>query len=279
MATDRITLPVAGSDPVVSDKQSAAPEWERWNDYGIGLLREGDSGASKGELRQAEEVFKRVEAMNPGQGALNLVRVYFKEGRLEEASAAAHRASRADPPAPPWTVAWFSARIDHQNGHLDNAIASLERIYENRFEDARRRRFDFSYDTNLLNELGRINFEKARMERGSKRRPQREAFLERSRLWFDRTLAIDPENQAAHFNLALVYAELGATGQADHHRELHDRYRPDDYAVEQAVTRHRQHNPAADHAAAPFVIYDLNRPGAYEMPEAARALARTTRDH
>ena len=279
MATDRITLPVEGGPTVSAAPDNTLPEWERWNDYGIGLLREGNSGASKGELRQAEEVFKQVEAMNPAQGALNLVRVYFKEGRLEEAVAAAHRAAAAKPPAPPWTLAWFSARIDHEHGHLDNAIAGLERIYHNQFEEARERGFDFSYDTNLTNELGRINFERARMERGEKRRKQREAYLNKSRSWFDRTLAVDPEHQPAHYNLALVYAELGDGEKANHHRELHDRYRPDDYAIETAVTRHRQNNPAADHAAAPFVIYDLNRPQAYGLLDGVRNLAGKTRNY
>ncbi|NNJ95970.1 MAG: tetratricopeptide repeat protein [Gammaproteobacteria bacterium] len=265
MATDRVVLPIAGGPTVSHDSASAVAEWERWNDYGIGLLREGNSGASKGELRQAEQVFTRVETMNPGQGALNLARVYFKEGRLDEASAAIHRAALASPAAPPWTLAWFSARIDHENGYLDNAIASLERIVDNQFEDARARGFDFSYDVNLLNELGRTHFERARMERGSKRSEQRQRFLQKSRAWFKSTLQIDPENQTAHFNLALVYAELGESDLAIHHRQLHERYRPDDYAIEVAVTRHRQNNPAADHAASTFAIYDLNRPQAYGM--------------
>ncbi len=263
MASDRIVLAVENGLAVDTDEGSTIPEWERWNDYGIGLLREGNSGSSKGELRQAEQVFKQVETMNPGQGALNLARVYFKEGRLDEASAAIHRASSAVPPAPPWTLSWFSARIDHENGHLDNAIESLERIYDNQFEQARVRGFDFSYDTNLMNELGRTSFERARMERGSKRRQQRETFLHKSRLWFTRALKIDPENQPAHYNLALVYSELGQTEQANYHRQQHELFRPDDHAVEIAVTRHRQNNPAADHAAAAFVIYDLNRPQAY----------------
>jgi tetratricopeptide (TPR) repeat protein len=267
MASDRIVLPVAGGPEVASSAHNKIPEWERWNDYGIGLLREGDSGSSKGELRQAEQVFKQVEAMNAGQGALNLARVYFKEGRLEEASAAIRRASRASPPAPPWTLSWFSARIDHENGYLDNAIESLERIVNNEFAEARNRGFDFSYDTNLLNELGRINFERARAQRGTQRQQQREVFLQESRTWFERTLAIDPENQSAHYNLALVYSELGDNKQATYHREQHNRFRPDDHAIEVAVTRHRQDNAAADHAAGAFVIYDLNRPQAYEMPD------------
>ena len=36
-------------------------EWQRWNDYGIGLLRKG--GKSSGQLRQAEEAFARVEQL------------------------------------------------------------------------------------------------------------------------------------------------------------------------------------------------------------------------
>jgi len=276
MASDRIVLPVENGSAVDSGVDSAIPEWERWNDYGIGLLREGNSGSSKGELRQAEQVFKRVEALNPGQGALNLARVYFKEGRLDDASTAIRRAAQADPPAPPWTLTWFSARIDHENGHLDNAIESLERIYQNQFEQVADRGFDFSYDTNLLNELGRINFERARMERSSKRRQQREEFLQKSHLWFNRALKIDPENQPAHYNLALVYSELGKPEQANYHRQQHDIYRPDDHAIEIAVTRHRQNNPAADHAAAVFVIYDLNRAQAYGSDDTLSPLARIT---
>ncbi len=266
MASNRITLPVADGPPATSSASETIPEWQRWNDYGIGLLREGNSGSSKGELRQAEMVFKQVETMNAAHGALNLARVYFKEGRLEEAAAAIERATQATPPAPPWTLSWFSARIDHENGYLDNAISSLERIYNNEFEEVHSKGFDFSYDTNLLNELGRVNFERARMERGSQRREQRETFLQQSLQWFHKTLEIDPENQPAHYNLALVYAELGDNEQAGYHRQLHDRFRPDDHAIEIAVTRHRQHNAAADHAAGSFVIYDLNRPQAYGMP-------------
>ena len=80
-------------------------------------------------------------------------------------------------------------------------------------------------------------------------------------------MKIDPENQPAHYNLALVYAELGQSEQANYHRQQHDLFRPDDHAIETAVTRHRQNNPAADHAAAAFVIYELNRPQAYGIDD------------
>ena len=265
LATDSISLPVAGGARVDNGQTSPVKTWERWNDYGIALLREGNQGASKGELRQAAQAFEQVESMNPGIGALNLARVYFKEGRVEDAAAALRRAASDGSTAPPWTVAWYSALIDHENGHLDQALQSLERIYDNRFSGTREKGYDFSRDTNLLNELGRISFERARQMRGKQNQTQRLALLEKAREWLNKTLAIDPENLTAHYNLALIYAELGDQKQMEFHRAEHERFRPDDNAIEVAVTRHRRNNPAADHAASAFPIYDLNRTQAYGM--------------
>ncbi|MGB5198523.1 MAG: aspartate phosphatase, partial [Sedimenticolaceae bacterium] len=83
---------------------------------------------------------------------------------------------------------------------------------------------------------------------------------------FAQVLTQDPENLTAHFNLALVYADLGATARAEQHRTLAAKYRPDEHAVERAVTTHRRRNPAADHAAEAVAVYDLQRPEAYGLP-------------
>jgi len=259
MATDRVVLPVAAQQ-AVAEQVRDIPATERWNDYGIGLLREGgDAGAGKGELRQAEDAFRQVEALDDGRGALNLARVYFKEGRLEDAAAALRRAGSGDPAAPPWNIAWFSALIDRENGQLDAAIETLESIAGTRFNEARTRGFDFSRDIRVLNELGRAEYERSRLLRGKTREEQRRAALERARDWFGKTLEIEPENLTAHHNLALVYGALGDTQSAERHRVLREKYRPDDHAIEHAVALHRSNNPAADHAAAAIAIYDLNR--------------------
>jgi tetratricopeptide (TPR) repeat protein len=264
MATDRVMLPLAAGDRAAMQAVAIDPV-ERWNDYGIGLLREGDGGAGKGELRQAEHAFRQVEEHGDARGALNLARVYFREGRLEEAAAALQRAASGEPPAPPWSVAWYSALIDRENGHLEAAIDTLESIAATRFNEARARGFDFSRDIRVLNELGRAEFERSRQLRGKAHAAQRQVVLERARDWFLQTLEIEPEDLTAHHNLALVYSALGETQLAEVQRELHEKYRPDDHAIEQAVARHRRSNPAADHAAAAIAIYDLNRetaPGA-----------------
>ncbi len=59
IASDKITFPVEGVDAsaaqlaAIATQTSNIPVWQRWNDYGIGLLLEGDVGAEKGELIQA----------------------------------------------------------------------------------------------------------------------------------------------------------------------------------------------------------------------------------
>ncbi len=261
MASDRISLPVGGAAVAHAGSAAKPDAAERWNDYGIGLLRT----AGNGELRQAEQAFRQVEQYGRGDGALNLARVYFREGRLAEATAALLRAGQGEHPAPPWTIAWYSAQIDRQNGHLEQAISTLQGIVANRYGDGQARGFDFSYDIRVLNMLGRSLYERARQLRGAEQ-PQRQELLERARDWFQRTLAVDPEDAAAHYNLALVYRQLGATALADRHRDLHEQYRPDDSAIEQAVTRHRSRNPAADHAAAELAIYPLAPPGEHDLP-------------
>src|SRR6266699_708339 len=61
IAADKIIFPVegAGAEPnqlaTLNSQLSTIPEWQRWNDYGIGLLLEGNAGAEKGQLIQATE--------------------------------------------------------------------------------------------------------------------------------------------------------------------------------------------------------------------------------
>jgi tetratricopeptide (TPR) repeat protein len=269
LAEDSVTLSV-GDDAQVAAQARDIPAWERWNDYGIGLLREG----SGGESRQAEDAFAQVEALGRPEGPLNLARVLYREGRLDEAADALRRAKNAKPPAVPWTLAWYSALVDRDLGHLDAAIENLEALAETRFTEARERGYDFSSDYNMLTALGRTLFQRARWERGPARRRARIGFLRQARLRLEQALAVDPENPAAHYNLSLVCADLGETELAERERQLHERYRHDDGAMERAVSVHRSRNPPANHAAEAITIYSLTGPTELQAepvkPEAQR---------
>jgi tetratricopeptide (TPR) repeat protein len=269
IASDRITFPMVdanAADPQLSTlnpQPSTIPEWQRWNDYGIGLLLEGDRGSEKGQLIQAAHAFEQVEQLGRPDGPVNLARVYLKEGRLDDAVAALQRAARCDPPAPRWTIAWFNGLVNKQNGFLDTAISEFRSILEDRYPELERRGFDFSKDYEVINELGQTCFERAKMERGNPGR-QKE-FLNQAVELFQNTLALDPENLTAHYNLALIHTQLGDEPAAARHRNEHKKYLPDYNAQDRAISLARRSNPAADHAAQATVIYPLHRPGAPEL--------------
>ena len=239
------------------DAAPAQPAWERWNDYGIGLLLEGNIGSDKGELRQAEAAFAEVERLGRPEGPLNLARVYHKEGRLDEAAQSLRRATTAG--AAPWTVAWMSGLVNKENGHLDEAIANFTAALEAASPALTERGFDFSRDYEVLNELGQALFERAKQERGPNRAEARTERLRQAVAAFDRTLAIDGENVTAHYALNLIHGELGDAARAATHRDAHLRYTADEQSRSRVMAIHRAANPAADHAAQSVVIYDLTR--------------------
>lgn len=266
LASDEITFPVAVNSPLASRPSplSQIPEWQRWNDYGIGLLLESTGqGAEKGELIQAEQAFEQVEKLGRADGPINLARVYFREGRLADAVAALQRALKCNPPAPHWTVAWFTGLVNEQNGFLDQAITQFRSILEDRYPELDQRGFDFSKDYEVINELGQACFERAKAERANPEK--RKEFLNQAAAAFERTLSLDSENLTAHYGLSLIYAELGDDTRAAYHRGQHEKYRPDDNARDRAISIARRADPAADHAAQATIIYPLQRPGAPEL--------------
>ncbi len=268
----RMTLPVTTLAAAVQALPGggaaapAQPAWERWNDYGIGLLLEGNAGSDKGELRQAEAAFTEVERLGRPEGPLNLARVYHKEGRLDEAAQALRRAGAAG--AAPWTVAWMNGLVNKENGHLDEAIANFTAALGASSPALTARGFDFSRDYEVLNELGQAHFERAKQERGAVRTAARTARLRDAAAAFERTLAIDMENVTAHYALNLVYGELGDQARATAHREAHLRYTADEQSRSRVMAIHRAANPAANHAAQAIVIYDLQRPAGTPPPTA-----------
>jgi Flp pilus assembly protein TadD len=257
-----VVFPVAGHGTAATRQARDILPWQRWNDYGIGLLRKGGSG----QLRQAEEVFKRVEALGRPEGPLNLARVCIREGRLDEAVSALRRAADHVPPAYPWSVAYFTAVVNRQNGYLDEALEGYANVINTQFRDARKREFDFSQDYTLLNEYAQTLFDRSKLERNDPGR--RTDYLRQAQHGFQRVLKLDSENAEAHYGLSQVYARLGELDKERTHRALYAKYKRDDNARDRAIVLARQKSAPANHAAEAIVLYDLQRPGAYELDNA-----------
>ncbi len=279
LATDSISFPVDHHPhyAIPVNSPSKIDLWQRWNDYGIGLFRKGEKGSSKGELRQAEAAFAQVETLGKADGPLNRARVYIKEGRLDEAVTALNLAATHDPPAAPWSVAWFTGLVNKQNGHLDAAIMNFTSIVEmKKTQQCLDRGFDFSQDYVLLGELGQTLFERAKQERGPERQAQRVELLNAAAGRFEEVLTYDSEDLSSHYNLSLIYAQLGDQENAKKHGALHRKYKPDDNAADGAIAIARMNDPAANHAAEAIVIYDLQRAGAYELMKETTEITEST---
>jgi tetratricopeptide (TPR) repeat protein len=183
---------------------------ERWNDYGIGLLLQGD-------LKAAEAVFLKVTEMEPGyaDGWVNVARARIQEGNMTGAEEMLRKALAID------------AGLAKTHFFLGTALKSLGR-YDEALTHLRTAADKYPRDRVVLNQLGRVLFLKRQYE------PAVEAL--------NRVLAIDPEDLQAHYNLMLSYRGLGKTELASREETLYRRFKADESS--QAITGpYRQLHP------------------------------------
>jgi tetratricopeptide (TPR) repeat protein len=183
---------------------------ERWNDYGIGLLLQGD-------LKAAEAAFLKVTRMEPGyaDGWVNVGRARLTEGNLEGAEEALRKALEVDPKLA--KTHFFLGTVLKQSGRYDEGLRHL-----------REAAALYPRDRVVRGQIGRLLF----LER-----QYREAIGE-----LQQVLAIDPEDLQAHYNLMLSYQGVGDSEMARKHEALYRRFKADESA--QTITGpYRQLHP------------------------------------
>jgi tetratricopeptide (TPR) repeat protein len=201
MASDVVRVAVAGGRPVKNEPSPLQPAWQRWNDYGIGLLLEGPAkGGQKGELRQAEEVFRKVADLGPADGWVNLARVYQKEGRIPEALSALEKAAAHKEPPAPWVINWLTGQINVGNAMFDEAIQNFESVLDTRVPE---RKIDLSLDYEVINSLAGALYTRSKQDPADS--PERRDLLMKAIAAYRRTLAIDSEDVTAQYGLAQAY--------------------------------------------------------------------------
>lgn len=229
IAAHEVTLPVAGGGAAdggrsgrfgdagaggaVGPTGDGEDEWIRYNDYGIGLLLEGNT-------RDAALAFSRVAELEPGRvdGPLNLARVAVQDGNLAEAYRQLRLAERVRPADA--RVAWVWGNARQEEGRYEEAAAAYGRVLE-----------EFPEDRAAWRNLGRTLYLAGR---------QQEALDA-----LDRVLAIDPEDRVAHYHRMLALRALGREREAAAAEAAYRYYQVDETA--QAVTREfRLRNPGAN---------------------------------
>ena len=208
LAQDSITLPVvdANASPVAPPTPAdAKKDRERWNDYGIGLLLQGD-------FLHATNAFEQVTKVAPkwAEGYVNIGRVRQAERDSQAAQAAFMKAfalyDASTTPMTPYQRArtqYFYAQTLFDRGQLDEALKILDKVIE-----------VFPDDRNVRNLAGTIYFRLGRYD---------DAILH-----FRHTLSIDPEDIAAHYNLMKCFRGKGDAVSADIHARLYKRFKADE---------------------------------------------------
>ena len=227
MAEVKTTLRVKQEDQNVP-KQKADIEnaRERWNDYGIGLLLQGD-------LRAAQTAFKEVTKIDPDylDGWVNIARCRIKEGDMRGAEAMLDKAFEIQKTLPPDNlhrakVHYFYALVQESYGNYDIAIEHLQRAI-----------LQFPRDTRVRNELGRMHFLKREYE----------AAL----VQFQKTVEVDPEDLDAHYNMMRCYRALKNLSMAEQSQKLYLRFKADE-SVDAITGIARRADPDANRERQPI---------------------------
>ncbi|MFL6261509.1 MAG: tetratricopeptide repeat protein [Thermoanaerobaculia bacterium] len=198
-----------------SSGTNGTPQWrqvaekkdrERWNDYGIGLLNQGD-------LKGAEFAFKKATEAEPGyaDGWLNVARALIREGEVEAARPYVEKAISITPGLP--RGYFFKAMIQKAQGDYDGALASLRTV------EAK-----FPRDRVVLNQIARILFLK---------RQYKQALDALQRVGL-----VDPEDVQMHYTAMVCWRALGNTEQAAREQKLFQRFKADESS--QAITAKRR---------------------------------------
>ena len=212
MATGEGVLKVAPRGAALPDEKPLLDKSvrERWNDYGIGLLLQGD-------IKGAEAAFLKVTQMEPGyaDGWVNVARARIQEGQMAAAEEVLRKALEIEPKLA--KTHFFLAMAQKPEGRYDEALEHL-----------RVAAAQYPRDRVVRNQLGRVLFLK---------RQYKDAVVE-----FKQVLKIDPEDLQAHYNLMLCYQGLGDAAQAEREKKLYERFKADESA--QAITGpYRQLHP------------------------------------
>lgn len=175
---------------------------ERWNDYGIGLLLQGD-------LKAAQAAFRNVMAMDPpyADGPVNVARAQLQEGEVDAAIPMLEQALALSP------------NLAKAHYFLGVALKTLGR-YDEALEHQRTAAAAYPRDRVVLNEIGRLLFLQRRYD---------EAIAA-----LQQVLQVDPEDLQAHYNLMLSYQGAGQADLAAREQTLYSRFKADE--ASQAVT-------------------------------------------
>lgn len=201
MSQSSVTVPIAPrTAPPFAERVVLDPsDRERWNDYGIGLLLQGD-------LKGAERAFENVTKADPqyANGWVNIARALIQEGNIDAAKPNLEKALALNP--------------NLASAHYFRGLAfKSDGEYAPAYDEFAKAAAQYPRDRVVRNQMGRMLF---------LQRKYAAAVAE-----LDKTLAVDPEDLEAHYNLMLCYRGLNNDALADREEKLYMRFKADESSL------------------------------------------------
>jgi len=240
MARDEVTLAVAtpGMEIARQHRKNDTHDWQRWNDYGIGLLLQDD-------LKNAEAIFMRIAQIAPdnAEAWLNIGITRWREGNLPGAHQAFETAMKMSNELP--QVNYYYGLTLKSQGKYEEALKYLKRIVTK-----------YPRDRVARNERGHLYLLMKDYQRAIRD--------------FEKVLSVDPENVEAYYHLIRAYRALGDEENAKKAEKLYERFKageplwPDAGFANQAPHVQRERQPLHEHTSAAWPANFIGAPPALD---------------
>ncbi len=205
------------------------PDWMRWNNVGIGFL-------DQQQYSDAIQAFEQVVKLRPdySDGYVNIGLTYLEWEKYSSARPALEKALQLHPNYA--RALYYLALVERREGHPEAEVVDLQRVVEQypQSRDARR-------------ELGIAYYQQHRSD---------DALVQ-----FEALQAIDPDDLAAHYNLAILYRRKGMKAKAAEQAALYATKRIDPAAPTYSLDFLRKH-PEISTESVPWHMHTDLEPGA-----------------
>ncbi len=172
-----------GENPATGTDAQDNPDWMRWNNLGIAYL-------DQLQYADAMQAFEKVLKLRPdyADGHTNIGLTYIEWEKYSEARPSLEEALKLSPDNA--RALYYLALVERREGHCEEEMADLEKVVEQYPQVAR------SHGANWESRTISSTATTRRSEQ------------------FEALQAIDPDDLAAHYNLAVLYRPLGMKEKA-----------------------------------------------------------------
>jgi Tfp pilus assembly protein PilF len=171
-----------GDNPAAAPDRQDNPDWMRWNNLGIAYI-------DQLQYADAMNAFENVVKLRPdyADGHINVGLAFIEWEKYSSARPSLEKALELSPNNA--RALYYLALVERREGRYDEEVADLQRVVE-QYPQARdpRRELGIAY-------YQRHSYDEARQQ-------------------FEALQAIDPDDLAAHYNLAVLYRRMGMKERA-----------------------------------------------------------------